>query len=69
MRTLKVVEVKKENGIHQLSLDEAERMVLAAMKQSFMIVVDGEFVKGTSELRRILETANEVYIVPPFAGG
>ncbi len=69
MRTLKVIEVKKENGIHQLSVDEAERMVVAATKQGCMVVVDGEFIKGLSEVRRILEKANEVYIVPPFAGG
>ncbi len=69
LKTLKVVEVKKENGIHQLSVDEAEKKVVEAMGQGCMVVANGEFIKGRSELRRILESVEEVFIVPPFAGG
>lgn len=69
MKKVKVVEMTPEPVTQELSLDEAERRVVEACKRGYMVVVDGEFLRGPGQARRILEVAKEVYIVPPVSGG
>jgi sulfur carrier protein ThiS len=69
MKKVKVVELKYGHLTQQLALEEAERKVVEAQKEGYLVLVDGELLQKLDQARRILEAANEVFIVPPVAGG
>jgi molybdopterin converting factor small subunit len=69
MKKLKVVELKYGHVTQQLALEEVERKVAEAQREGYLVLVDGELLQKLDQTRRILEAANEVFIVPPVAGG